>query len=616
VDHHAFYHAGLAVAVGMAAQTLAMRLGVPSIILLLAAGVAVGPDGLALLDPGAFGAARTELVTLAVTVILFEGGLALRLEDLRRQQRSLILLLTLGAAVSMLTGSAAAHYVLAVPWPTACLYGALVIVTGPTVVTPLLSRLKLDRTVRELLVGEGVLIDPIGAIVAVVAAQYIVGYARVWEAGWLVFVRLGVGALVGALAGVASVTALRRGWIPEELRNPTILATVLLAAALASGMSSEAGLMSAVVQGVVMGNAGLRELGPLRQFKEELTVLLLSFIFVVLAADLSIDAVRALGWPALLVVAIVAWLGRPLAVFLCTRGSGLNVRQRAFVSWICPRGIVAAAMAGLFDILLDKAGIAGGDQLEALVFVTVAVTVTVQGLTAGVVGRLLRIDAPSMQGTIVIGADSLSRLLAHLLVARGRQVVLIDKNPQYCAAAHAEGLPVYAGDALSAESLEEAGARYADTVLSLTRNQELNTLIAQRVRSDFRVERILVVGEGRSTSSDHRPFPGDFTGLDEANHEIRSGRARLVEYEVAAGDWEGRDLGALPYGAGEFALLLGRGEHSYVATGEQTVQAGDRLVCLSARGDVSPLAAIFSVVHETGARDARGSAGAAPATGK
>jgi NhaP-type Na+/H+ or K+/H+ antiporter len=601
VEHHAFYQAALAVASGMAAQALATRLGVPSIIILLATGVAIGPEGLGLLDPSVFGAARTDLVTLAVTVILFEGGLALQLEDLRRQQRSLTLLLTVGGAISMLAGTTAAHYILAMPLAIASLYGALVIVTGPTVVTPLLSRLTLDRTVRELLIGEGVLIDPIGAIVAIVAAEYVVGRSLIWEATWLVFVRLGVGGLAGGVAGAALAAILRRGWIPESLRNPAILGAVLLVAALASRLSSEAGLMAAVVQGVVMANAGLRDLGPLRQFKEELTVLLLSFIFVMLAASLSVDAVRLLGWKALAVAAVLTWVARPLAVLICTVGSSLSVAQRLFVSWICPRGIVAGAVAGLFGILLSDAGIPGGDELEALVFVTIAFTVTVQGLTAGAVARLSGVDLPALQGAIVIGADYFGRLLAHLLIAQGRQVALIDRNRQYYRAAHAEGLSVYDGDALAVECLEEAGVRYADTVLAVTRNQELNMLIAQQVRKNFRVERVLVVGEGPAVTADHAPFPGDFRGVDEVNYQLRMGRAQLVEYEVTAGASAGRRLGDLPFGGGEFALFLVRRERAYIATADQVAEVDDRVFCLRTAGQGSPLAALCTVLREADA---------------
>jgi NhaP-type Na+/H+ or K+/H+ antiporter len=551
-----------------------------------------------------FGTARIDLVTLAVTVILFEGGLALRVEDLRQQQRSLTRLLTLGALISMLVGTCAAHYVLGMPWPIASLYGALMIVTGPTVVTPLLTRLTIDRTVRELLISEGVLIDPIGAIVAIVAAEYVLGRSPMWQTGWLLFARLGIGGVIGGAAGLALAFVLRREWIPDYLRNPTVLGVVLLSAALASRLSSEAGLMAAVTQGVVMANTGLREMGRLRQFKEELTVLLLSFIFVLLAAGLPFGAVQAIGWRALLVVALLAWVARPIAVFLCTIGSGLSLPQRLFVSWICPRGIIAASVAGLFSILLSDARIAGGDQLEAMVFITVGLTVTVQGLTASPVSRLLGVDLPTLQGMMIIGADYFGRLLGRVLAAQGRQVVLVDINPQHCRIAQSEGLLAYNGDALVVDSLEEAGARYADTVLAATTNQELNTLIGQRVRDNFRVERVLAVSDPLTSDSDKMPFPGEFPGLDEINRLLLIGRGRLVQYEVVVEEWYGRRLNELTYGPGEFALLLERRDQVYIATGGQPLAQGDRVLCFQASDEASPLAELFPVVRAANASEA------------
>ena len=596
-----FYYMAVALAAGMVAQTVGARLAIPSIVILLGAGVLLGPEVLGLFDPTVFDPGRGDLVTLAVTVILFEGGLALDLARLRSQQRSIVLLLTLGSAISMLTGTIAAHVLLDLPWSIAILYGALMIVTGPTVVTPLLSRLNIDRRVRELLVSEGVLIDPIGAIVAIVAAEALTGGHEAYESWWLILLPLGIGGAVGAVTGWALAWVLRRKWIPEELINPVVLGIVLVVAAVASRISPEAGLMSAVVQGVVLGNARLRELGRLREFKEALTVILLSFVFVLLAADLQLDSVASLGWPALGVVAMLIWVGRPLAVFLATVGSELTVRQRLFVSWICPRGIVAVAVAGLFRVLLDDAGLVGGRELEALVFVTVGFTVAVQGLTAKRVAHLLGIDLPVMQGTIIVGGDQFGRMVAKLLLSRGRQVVVIDRSPFMCRTARKERLPTYEGDALSVEVLEAAGARYVDTVLAVTRNAELNELVAQRVRDAFRVGRVLPLAEPESENGEPDPtgvFPGNFPGVDEVNQLIRFDRIRIVEYEVPETLDSGLNLAELEYGPGEFALLLRRGESTFVATGSQEVAKGDHLWCARPSKEESPLATSFRAVGE------------------
>lgn len=591
-----FENAAIALALGLLAQAAALRLAVPGIVLLLGVGALAGPDILGILDPGVFGSARVDLVNLAVTVILFEGGLALSREQLRQQQRSLLFLLTLGSAVSMVAGAFAARLLCGFSWEVAWLYGTLMIVTGPTVVTPLLARISIDRRVRELLISEGVLIDPVGASVAVVVAEYVIGRHAMWETGWRVALPLVTGAALGAAAGMLLGFVYRRRWVREEMRNPLTLAVVLVTAALANRLAAESGLMAPVAQGVVMANAGLPEIRKLREFKEELTVILLSFLFVMLAADLPLSAVTGLGWRGLATVAVLIWLARPAAVFLCTYGSELNVREKLFVSWICPRGIVAASVAGLFRILLTDAGIQGGVELEALVFVTVAVTVTLQGVTAGRVARLLGVDVPELRGVVIVGAHRFGRLLARVLERCGRQAVLVDRNARVARAARNEGYAVYEGDALQVEVLEDAGVRYADTLVAVTANVELNTLVAQVVRDNFPVTRLLPLRDASARSGAvpghgvEDPFPGDFPGLDEIARELREGRGEVVEYEVEEGSGaRGMSLADLPWGQKEFALLLVRRGRAFVATGSLRTEARDRIVSFRTGRAPSPL---------------------------
>ncbi len=591
----AFYHGAIAIAAGLIAQAVAVQLAVPGIVLLLAVGVILGPDLLGVVQPSVFGAGRADLVNLAVTVILFEGGLALDLARLRRHQRTLVLLLTVGAAISMLGGFLAARFVLGFSWSTALLFGALMIVTGPTVVTPLLSRLTIDRDVRELLISEGVVIDPIGAVVAIAALEYVVGH----HGGGVpvaVLVPLVVGGVTGVLAGLGMVHALRRQWIAEDLINACVLASVLLVAALSSEIAADAGLMAAVAQGVTMANARLRSLARLREFKETLTLILLSFMFVVLAADLRLDNIVALGWGAFGVVAILIWVARPLAVSLSTIGSEFSARQRMFIAWICPRGIVAAAVAALFRIKLDDAGMPGGDALEALAFVMIALPIAVQGFTVGPVAQWLGVAEPSVRGMLVIGADQFGRLLARLLVALDRQVVVIDRSPMLARRARQEALTVYEGDALSVDVLEEAGARYADTIIAVTSNQELNSMVVERARGSFRIERALAVAtdpEVDGTPGDADVFPGEFPGLDDVNRLLRLRQLRVAEYEVPDGEVAGRKLCDLSLGASEFLLLVARGDKVLVATGEQTLAAGDRVWSVRPPKSDSPLGVLL-----------------------
>lgn len=583
--HTAFAQVALILAAGMAMQVIAARLAIPGIVLLLLAGVALGPDGIGAIDPRVLGAARDTLVSLSVTVILFEGALGLELRRVRGAGRSLLSLLTLGAVVSFAIGTAAARVLLHLPLEIAALYGALMIVTGPTVVTPLLARIRVNRRVRELLVGEGVLIDPLGAIVALVIAEWVVGRHALEEAGTLVVIRLAVGALVGSAAGLAVAAVLRRRIVPEDLAGPVVLSAAILGAGIANTLSPEAGLMAAVVQGVVLANARVEGLGRLREFKERITVLLLSFLFVLLASDLRVADVVKLGWQGAATVAVVAWVARPVAVALSTWRSELSWRERAFVAWICPRGIVAAAVAGLFRLLLDEAGIPGGAELQALVFLTVALTVVVQGVTAGPIAGLLGLDFASLGSTVIIGADALGRRLAQALAARGRDVCLVDRSRWNCQLARAEGLRVVEGDALDAQSIEEAGTRWADTVVALTRNPELNQLVIGHVREQFRPERLLWWDareqEDEGTDGAGRLFPGAFPGIDGANEALRSDRLREFEREVTAE--ETGPISAVVLPDASFALLLERAGSALVATTGLRVVAGDRLVCVGPR---------------------------------
>lgn len=591
-----FANAAIALAAGMLAQILAARMAIPSIVLLLLTGTLLGADVLGWLDRGAFGEGRADLVTLAVIVILFEGSLALDLNRLRAQQKSLLLLITVGGAVSMAVSTLAAYGILGMPGDVAILYGSLMIVTGPTVVKPLLSRIKLARRVRELLVSEGVLIDPIGAIVALVAAEWVIGAHDIFVSGGLVVYRLLVGSAAGFAAGFLLAEVLKRKWIPEDLVNPSVLGVAVVVAALASRLSAEAGLMAAVAQGITMANRSVPDVGRLREFKEALTLILLSFLFVVLAADLRLTEVTSLGWGGLAVVALVVWVGRPLGVLLSTLGSDLSWRERAFVAWICPRGIVAAAVAGFFHVLLDEAGIPGGSSLEALVFVTVAVTVTLQGLTARPLAGLLGIDFPALQGTLIIGAGRFSRRVARLLTDLGRSVVLLDRNPSLCRAAQSDGLVAVTGDALSLDDLERAGGRYADTVLAITTNSSLNQLAAKRVHENLLVERVLGILDGSDEHDEHRPFPGQFPGTEEANRLTRLGRLELVEHEMSAPEWKGRALSELPFAEGEFAVALRRGDSVLIATAGERLAVNDRLWTGQVTGTQSELPKILGAV--------------------
>ncbi len=485
----------IAVVAGISAQVIGEYLKVPSIVFLLLFGILLGSDGLNLLHPNLLGVGLEVLVALCVAIILFEGGLNLELRDLGRVSGSLRNLVTVGTLIALIGGGMAAHWLAEFPWPIAFLYASLVVVTGPTVVSPLLKQVQVDRKVATLLEGEGVLIDPVGAILAVVVLDTILnsnaGAAEIVSG---LVLRLGIGAAIGAASGwLLGVILKVTSFISEDLKNLVVLAGVWGLFGLAQGSRSESGLMATVVAGIVLGASSLPEGRLLKRFKGQLTVLCVSILFILLAADLSIASIFALGWGSVLTVLTLMFVVRPFSILICTWNSDLNWRQKIFLAWIAPKGIVSASVASLFAILLTQKGINGGDSIKALVFLTIMMTVFLQGLTARWVSNWLRITSSEATGAVIIGCNPLGRLIGRIYQEQGESVVLIDTDPEACQKAEEENLPVVQTSGLDTNALEEAGIESAGTFIALTSNGEVNLVLAQSAVEEFQPPRVFAV---------------------------------------------------------------------------------------------------------------------------
>jgi NhaP-type Na+/H+ or K+/H+ antiporter len=486
----------ITVLAGISAQVIAEYFKVPSIVFLLMFGILLGPDGFGLLHPQALGVGLEVIVALSVAVILFEGGLNLELRELGKVSGSLRNLVTLGTLITLLGGGMAAHWLGEFPWSIAFLYASLVVVTGPTVISPLLKQVQVDRQVATILEGEGVLVDPVGAILAVVVLDTIVNsHVSPSDAIIGLTLRLGIGGAIGAVGGWLLGLILKRAdFISEELKNLVVLAGLWGLFGLAQTIRSESGLMATVIAGLVVGSSALPEERLLRRFKGQLTVLGVSVLFILLSADLSIASIFALGWGSLFTVFVLMFVVRPISIVLCTWNSGLNWRQKLFLSWVAPKGIVSASVASLFAILLTERGINGGDSIKALVFLTIMLTVFLQGLTARWVANWLQINRSSgATGAVIIGCNPLSRLIARLFQERGESVVLIDTDPEACEKAEQENLRVFQSSGLDIEVLEEAGLESMGTFLAMTSNGEVNLVLAQRAVEEFQPPRVLAV---------------------------------------------------------------------------------------------------------------------------
>lgn len=496
----------IALAAGIVAQALAQHLRVPGIVMLVATGILLGPDGIGLIDTQDLGAGFRELVGFAIAVILFEGGLNLELRRLRREAVVIRRLVTVGALITWIGASVAAHYILGWSWTLAVPFGSLVIVTGPTVITPILRRARVRHNIETILEAEGVFIDAVGAIIAVVVLEVVVGFSG--ESLALGFIslptRLVTGALVGVLGGYAIALLLRvRGVVPDGFEN---VFTLTLAWAVFHGsnaLSSESGIVAVIIAGMVVGNSRTEVKNDLKEFKEQLTVMLIGMLFVLLAADVRVAEVFSLGMGGVLVVAALMFVVRPLSVFLCTLGTGNTIREKLFLSWLAPRGIIAAAVAALFYDRMTTAGIPGGMEMRALVFLVIGVTVVFQGGTGRFVARWLGLRRPTNNGYVVLGADPLALTLARVLRDGGEEVVIIDANPDACGHAASDGFRVYNGNALEERILVAAQMDTRRGVVALLGNDGVNLLFARKARNEYKVPRSYVaVARGTGAITD------------------------------------------------------------------------------------------------------------------
>lgn len=465
---------------GVGSQWLASRLKLPSILLLLIAGVIAGPLTGFINPKTLFGDLLLPMVSLAIAIILFEGAMTLRLSELKLIGRPLLMLLTVGVALTGALTAAAAHYILQFGWKESILLGTVLTVTGPTVVGPLLQHIRPIGKVGPLARWEGIVVDPIGAILAVLtfATEKAIDTAQINDAAMSGVIGFFATFLVGTVLGLIAAWCLRevlmRHWVSDHLDSPLALAMVLLTFTSANLMHHEAGLVAVTVMGLVLANQHKVSVARIVDFKENLTVLLISCLFVVLTARLELDSVAAFGWRGFAFLAAMILIVRPVSVMISTIGCGLPKSERLFLSWLAPRGIVAAAVASVFSAEMPN-----GSSFVSAAFVVIVGTVVVYGLTAGWVARKLELSIANPQGVLIASAHAGARAIAKALQNLDIPVRLVDTNRAHIRAAQMEGLPTYFGNVLS-DHIEELDLGGIGRLFAMTRNSEVNILAIHR----------------------------------------------------------------------------------------------------------------------------------------
>ncbi|MEM9568803.1 MAG: cation:proton antiporter, partial [Cyanobacteria bacterium P01_E01_bin.34] len=501
------------------------------------------PDVEGWVSPESLGVGIEVIVALSVALILFEGGLNLNLQTLGRVSKSLWRLVSFGAAITLLGGAVAAHYLGEFPWRIAFIYSSLVVVTGPTVINPILKRVRVSESLSTLLEGEGVLIDPIGAILAVVVLNLALAGTpnseELFVAAGSLLGSLAVGAAIGAVGGFCIGQLLKRSrkLLGEELINSVVLAGALGIYVLSQSLLNESGLMAAVTAGIVVRQVAEFRERQVRRFQSQLVLLAISVLFILLTANLSLQSVLLLGWGAIGTVAVLMFVVRPLSIWLCTWGGELTWREKVFAAWMAPRGIVAASVSSLFALVLTEREIAGGEAVKALVFLTIATTVILQGLSAGLVAKLLGLSEGGT--TVIVGNNGVVSQLADLLHSAGQSVTAIAHQQVPVNAPSStptapkpppEGfdvepeLEVVYGNALDPVVLANAGVEHAETLVVITLNSEVNQAISELATSTYDVPHVLAaLKKGQENqSAEVQDIIGGSKAISEWNNFLNS----------------------------------------------------------------------------------------------
>lgn len=460
-------------------QWLAWRVRMPAIVFLLAAGIACGPV-LNYLNPDElFADLLFPMVSLSVAIILFEGSLTLRFSEIRGHGKMVRNLIAVGSIVTGVIGTLAARWVLDISWEISLLFGAISVVTGPTVIAPLLRSVRPSARLANILQWEGIIIDPVGALLAVLVYEGIVswGQGNVFSHSLYIFsTTLVVGTVLGAAAGYLNGLVLRKHWIPQYLYNAGTLTFMLGVYALSNEIAHESGLLTVTIMGIWMANMKQVEVESILEFKESLSVLLISALFIILAARIEFSAIAELGWGLALLLATLMLVARPLSVFISAIGTTLNWREKLFLSWIAPRGIVAAAVSALFAFQLHDSGFAGGETLVPLVFMLIIATVIIQSLTARPLAKLLNVAQPPEHGFLILGANPVARMIASELTQHGVPVVLADSNWENVRQARMDNLQVYFGNPVSEHAANQLDLTGIGNLLIISPYKQMNSL--------------------------------------------------------------------------------------------------------------------------------------------
>ncbi len=481
--------------VAIICQWFAWWVKLPAILFLLLAGIVMGPLMGWLNPEELFGDLLFPLVSLSVAIILFEGALTLRFSEIKGLQKVVRNMLSIGVIVTWTAITIGTHYIIGFAWDLSLLFGALMIVTGPTVIVPMLRTVRPNAKISNILRWEGIVIDPLGAILAVLVFEVILsmqvqGHASIGHTIYMFGSTILVGTLLGIVSGHLFGLILRKHLMPEYLHNVATLTIVFGVFALSNHLYEESGLLTVTAMGMWLANMKNVPVENILDFKESLSILLISGLFIILAARLDFTLFATLGWAAIGLFLFIQVFARPIKVILSTLGSDLSWQEKFMVSWIGPRGIVAAAVTALFSIRLQEIGVENAELLVPLAFTIIIGTVVLQGSTSKILAKWLKVAEPEDNGFLIIGANPVARLIAKSLSENGFHTMVTDSSWSNIKAARMEGLNTYYGTAVSEHADRHLELIGLGNLLAMTPQKELNALASQRYSSEFGANKV------------------------------------------------------------------------------------------------------------------------------
>tara|TARA_R110002051_G_scaffold171982_2_gene242408 strand:- start:12276 stop:14126 length:1851 start_codon:yes stop_codon:yes gene_type:complete len=542
---------------GILAQWVAWRFKLPAILPLILIGLLVGPlstlyteDGSKIIEPiwngskGLFpGESLYYFVSLAISIILFEGGLTLKRSEISSIGPVITKLITLGSLTTFFGAALAAYFLFGLSWQLCFLFSALIIVTGPTVITPILRNIPLKKDISAILKWEGILIDPIGALAAVLVYEFIsVGEGQAYTMTALVeFAKILLfGFTFGFTFAHALTFLIKKSFIPHYLLNVVSLSAVLGVFVMSDVFAHESGLLAVVVMGMVMGNTNLPNIKELLYFKESLSILLISILFILLAANINITDLELIyTWKTIALFLSIVLLIRPLGVFLSSIGSNLKLNEKIFISWVGPRGIVAAGIASLFGSKLLAKGEPGAEYITPLVFMIVLGTVLLNATTARVIAKLIGVFLNKSEGILILGASKASRLIGNYLHQNDRHVVLIDNNQSNIDKANKLGLEAFSANIYSDSLTDNIELNDIGYLMALTGNSDINKYAINKFQDVFGENgSFRLVDADEMTDPENNPKEGLFSHTDDFIKLMEAARKYPAIHEIDLHDTE------------------------------------------------------------------------------